>query len=184
MVFEQVYNNCAREASLADDARFLKESLHGFEKKSGGVGAAHPICTHDVFITGSERGRMGSAFAGRMILDVALYSLKSAGVGEDVAPPNLQTDCLHDDPGTRGPRDQRPRDQRTKGPADQETRNLAKPSKPQCWPHLPKKTLGPQPNTTQISIDVPTCPPCLPTYLATHCPLPGTYFCFLPTTFD
>ena len=51
MVFEQVYNNCAREASLADDARFLKESLHVLKKKSGGVGAAHPICTHDVFIT-------------------------------------------------------------------------------------------------------------------------------------
>ena len=29
MVFEQVYNNYAREASLADDAMFLKKILHG-----------------------------------------------------------------------------------------------------------------------------------------------------------
>ena len=77
MVFEQVYNNYAREASLVDDAMFLKESLHGVKRKRGGLGggAAPPICTHDVFITGSERGHMGSVVADRMILAVALYSL-------------------------------------------------------------------------------------------------------------
>ena len=37
MVFEQSYNNYAREASLADDAMFLKESLHGAKKSVGGV---------------------------------------------------------------------------------------------------------------------------------------------------
>ena len=47
MVFEQVYNNYAREANLADDAidaMFLKESLHGVKKKRGvgGGGAAPP----------------------------------------------------------------------------------------------------------------------------------------------
>ena len=69
MVFEQVYNNYAREASLVDDAMFLKESLHGVKRKAGvGGGAAPPICTHDV----SERGHMGSVVADRMILAVAL----------------------------------------------------------------------------------------------------------------
>ena len=38
-----------------------------------------PFNTHDVFITRSESGHMGSVFAGRMILDVALYSLKKCG---------------------------------------------------------------------------------------------------------
>ena len=65
MVFEQVYNNYAREAKLVDDAMFLKESLHGVKRKPGGDGGGAtapppPICTHDVFITGSERGHMGS----------------------------------------------------------------------------------------------------------------------------
>ena len=41
MVFEQVYNNYAREASLADDAMFLKEILHG-----GGGAAAPPPHLH------------------------------------------------------------------------------------------------------------------------------------------
>ena len=55
MVFEQVYNNYVREAGLVDDAMFLKESLHGVQKKRGGwEGGAPRICTHDVFITGSE----------------------------------------------------------------------------------------------------------------------------------
>ena len=36
MVFEQLYNNYAREASLVDDAMFLKESLHGVKRKPGG----------------------------------------------------------------------------------------------------------------------------------------------------
>ena len=71
--------------TVADDAMFLKESLHGV-KKSGGA-APPPICTHDVFITGSERGHMGSVFAGRMILDMALYSLKKArGLGRTSPP--------------------------------------------------------------------------------------------------
>ena len=68
MVFEQVYNNYAREASLAGDAMFLKESLHGV-KKNGGVWGGRspppPNCTHAVFITGSEKGHMGSVFAGK-----------------------------------------------------------------------------------------------------------------------
>ena len=38
MVFEQVYNNYAREAKLVDDAMFLKESLHGVKRKPGGDG--------------------------------------------------------------------------------------------------------------------------------------------------
>ena len=46
MVFEQVYNNYAREANLADDAidaMFLKESLHGVKKNAGlGAGAQPP----------------------------------------------------------------------------------------------------------------------------------------------
>ena len=80
MLFEQVYNNYAREASLADDAMFLKESLHGRSTPP-------PICTHDVFITGSERGHMGSVFPGRMILDVALHSLiKHGGWGGRSSP--------------------------------------------------------------------------------------------------
>ena len=32
-----------------------------------------------LFVMGSERGRMGFVFAGRMILDVALHSLKMHG---------------------------------------------------------------------------------------------------------
>ena len=100
---------------------------------------------------------MGSVFAGRMILDEALYSC--AGVGEDVAPPICKQTAWHDGTisnrprnrvsktqrtqGPRGPRDQRPRDQRTEGPADQETRNLANllnpmlaaPSKKKTWTH-------------------------------------------------
>ena len=78
---------------------FLKESLHGVQKKAGGVGGGRsppPICTHDVFITGSERGHMGSVFAGRMILAVALYSLKKCGGWGGRSPPRLQMDCQHD----------------------------------------------------------------------------------------
>ena len=82
MVFEQVYNNYAREASLADDAMFLKKSCTGGRKPP-------PICTHDVFITGSERGHMGSVFAGRMILDVALYTLKKRGGLGRTSPPQF-----------------------------------------------------------------------------------------------
>ena len=101
---------------------------------------------------------MASVFAGRMILEVILHSVKSAGAGEDVAPPPIckQTACMMGlfsrDHGTgcqrpRGPRDQRtkgPRDQRTKGPADQDTRNLAKPSEPPMLAAPSKnKTLDP-----------------------------------------
>ena len=89
MVFEHVYNNYARDASLVDNAMFLKESLHGV-KRNGGVGGGvqpPPICTHDVFITGSERGHMGSVFADRMILAVALYSLKKRGGWGGRSPP-------------------------------------------------------------------------------------------------
>ena len=86
---EKLYNSCAREASLADGAVFLKASLHGVKRKLGGWGGAQPprICTHDVFITGSERGHMGSAFADRMILAVALYSLKKCGGWGGRSPP-------------------------------------------------------------------------------------------------
>ena len=42
MVFEQVYNNYAREASLAGDAMFLKESLHGVKKNGGVWGGRSP----------------------------------------------------------------------------------------------------------------------------------------------
>ena len=42
MVLEQVYNNYAREASLADDAMFWKESLHGVKKQARGLGGAAP----------------------------------------------------------------------------------------------------------------------------------------------
>ena len=42
MVLEQVYNNYAREASLVDDAMFLKESLHGVKRKRGVGGGAQP----------------------------------------------------------------------------------------------------------------------------------------------
>ena len=89
MVFEQVYNNYAREASLVDDAMFLKESRHGVKRKRGGWGGAQPprICTHDVIITGSERGHMGSVFADRMMLAVALYSLKKCGGWGGRSPP-------------------------------------------------------------------------------------------------
>ena len=73
---------------------FLKANLHGVKRKAGelGVGgsAAHPlppICTHDVFITGSERGHMGSVFADKMILAVALYSLKKCGGWGGRSPP-------------------------------------------------------------------------------------------------
>ena len=44
---------------------------------------------------GSERVHMGSVFAGRMILDVALHSLKKHGGWGDIAPP-FAIDCLHD----------------------------------------------------------------------------------------
>ena len=37
---------------------------------------------------------MGSAFAGRMILDVALYSLKSAGLGRTSPPPQFANRLL------------------------------------------------------------------------------------------
>ena len=41
--FEKLYNSCAREASLADIAMFLKASLHGVNRKRGvGGGAAPP----------------------------------------------------------------------------------------------------------------------------------------------
>ena len=45
------------------------------------------ICTHDVFIPGSERGHLGSVVADRMILGVALYSLKKCGGWGGRSPP-------------------------------------------------------------------------------------------------
>ena len=58
---------------------FLKASLRGL-KDSGGVGggggAAPPICKHNVVMTGSERVHMGSVFAGNMIPEAMLHSLK------------------------------------------------------------------------------------------------------------
>ena len=88
MVFEQVYNNYAREASLVDDAMFLKQSLRGLKRMRGGWGGrSPPICTHDVFITGSERGPMGSVFADRMTIAMALYSLKKCGGWGGRSPP-------------------------------------------------------------------------------------------------
>ena len=79
---EKLYNSCARGTSLADGAMFLKTRMHGVKRKLGvGGGAAPPICKHNLFVMGSERVHMGSDFAGRMILDVALHSLKSTGVG-------------------------------------------------------------------------------------------------------
>ena len=54
--------------------------VHGVKKARGlgGGGAQHPlpICKHNVFITGSERVHMGSVFAGRMMLEATLLSLK------------------------------------------------------------------------------------------------------------
>ena len=65
---------------------------------------------------------MASVFAGRMILEVILHSVKSAGAGEDVAPPpHLQTDCLHDGIIFKRPRNRVPKTQRTQGPEDQGT---------------------------------------------------------------
>ena len=133
---------------LADDAMFLKASLHGVKKKAGGVGGSPPppICTHDVFITGSERGHMGSVFAGRMILEVLLHSLSKRGAWGRRSPHNLQTDCLHG--GTiskrprngcqrpRGPRDQRTRDHGTRGTRDQRTK------RPGTWPNLLNPNVG------------------------------------------
>ena len=39
---------------------------------------------------------MGSVFADRMILAVALYSLKKCGGWGGRSPPRLQMDCQHD----------------------------------------------------------------------------------------
>ena len=119
---------------------FVKESLRGAKKR----GAAPPPHLRVL-----KRGHMGSVFAGRMILDVALYSLKKRGGWGGRRPPNLQTDCLHD--GTiskrppQGPEDQGTRDHGTRGPrtSGPKTTNLAKLSKPQCWPHLLKKNWDP-----------------------------------------
>ena len=90
---EKLYNSRAREASLADGAMFLKASLHGVKRKRGVWGG---LCKHNLFVMGSERVYMGSVFAGRVILDVALHSLKKHGGWGGRRPPNLQTDCLHD----------------------------------------------------------------------------------------
>ena len=40
---EKLYNNCAREASLADGAMFLKASLHGAKRKRLVGGSPHPF---------------------------------------------------------------------------------------------------------------------------------------------
>ena len=151
MVLEQVYNNYAREASLADDAMFWKESLRGVKKQARGLGGAQPpptppICTHDVFITGSERGHMGSVFAGRMILDVALYSLKKCGVWGRRRPPNLQTDCLQDGTISKRPRNRVSKTQRTQGPEDRDhgTRGPRdqRTKRPGTWPNLLNPNVG------------------------------------------
>ena len=71
-------------ASLVHGAMFLKASLHGLKSKTGGLGggggAAPPICKHKVFMTGSERVHMGSVFAGRMMLEATLHSLKKMSI--------------------------------------------------------------------------------------------------------
>ena len=54
MVFEQVYNNYVREASVVDDAMFLKESLRGVKRKRGS-GQILPVRTADV--CDQNRGR-------------------------------------------------------------------------------------------------------------------------------
>ena len=53
-----------------------------FKKKAGRLGGAQPppICKHSVFMTGSERVHMGSVFAGRMMLEATLLSLKTVNV--------------------------------------------------------------------------------------------------------
>ena len=89
---------------------------------------------------------MGSVFADRMILDVALYSLKMRGGWGGRRPPNLQTDCLHDGTiskrprnrvsNTQGPEDQGTRDHGTRGPSDQRTK------RPGTWPKLLNPNVG------------------------------------------
>ena len=53
------------------------------ESGGGGVGEAQPpppICKHNVFVTGSGRVHMGSVFAGRMMLEATLLSLKNVNM--------------------------------------------------------------------------------------------------------
>ena len=76
------------DASLVNGAMFLTTSLHGLKRKRG-VGGGPPICKHNVFMTGSERVHMGSVFAGRLIVEATLPSLKKRDV-----PPQLETECL------------------------------------------------------------------------------------------
>ena len=72
----------------------MKESLHGFKRKRGGLAAA-PICKHNVFMTGSERVHMGSFFAGKKTPKAILHSLKKTRTHH----PNwkLETDCLYNE---------------------------------------------------------------------------------------
>ena len=72
-------------ASLVHGVMFLKASLHGLKMKAGGGGVGEaqpppPICKHNVFVTGSGRVHMGSVFAGRMMLEATLLSLKNVNM--------------------------------------------------------------------------------------------------------
>ena len=127
---------------------------------------------------------MGSVFAGRMILDVALYSLKKRGGWGGRRPPNLQTDCLHDGTiytiskrprnrvsktqRTEGSEDQGTRDHGTRGPRDQRTK------RPGTWPNLLNPNVG---RTFQKKLD-PSLPDAKTTN-STH-PLTSTTFSPVP----
>ena len=96
--FENVYNNYLFETVLVDGTMFFSDVLQSKptrrKKKAGGLGGGGggrsppPICKHNIFITGSERVHMASVFAGRMILEVFLHSLKKrTGWGGRSFPP-------------------------------------------------------------------------------------------------
>ena len=93
---ENVPNNWVLHAIiLVDGAMFLKASLHGL-KKRGGVGAAPPpppICKTP--LSRVPKVHMGSVFAGKVILEATLRSLKiMPGVWGEAAL-RLQTDCVY-----------------------------------------------------------------------------------------
>ena len=65
------------DASVVRGAMFLTTGLHGLKRKGA---QPPPICKHNVFMTGSERVHMGSVFAGKMIPEAILQSLKKTGM--------------------------------------------------------------------------------------------------------
>ena len=68
------------DASPVHGAMFLTTSVHGLKRKRGAWGAyPPPICKHNVFMTGSEMVHMGSVFAGKMIPEAILHSIKTRG---------------------------------------------------------------------------------------------------------